>query len=527
VIRLAILGQMILGDFRERTRRYSFLWTLIGATFFGYLVITGQYTMVFNGFQLVVNSTWVGTLMAMFCTIFLTIAGFYLISNTIKRDVREGVGQILAATPVSNLTYLLAKFAGNFIVLVSCTSILVVMAIVMQFLSSSSGDFSLVDLLTPFAVITLPVLALVAGLAVLFESSRWLRGTFGNVLYLLIFEALIVSTLVADRPLLDLIGSHLFKSSVEQAILAAHPGVEIGVQVGFVGIFEDMVQSSAVVFNWPGIDWSFEMFWPRLSYVAVGLALVILTSLRFNRFDPALVKLRGRKRKTKTTTAMEIQPEPALPVIGFHQIVPAVSSFSMYRMVCAELRVMLKGYHWVWYLVAIGLSIAQLAAPSEIALKFLLPAALIWPLPVWSAMGTRNKRYNTESLLYSSVHPLKRQLTACWLGGFAITLLVVAGTIFRFTTMGQMAQAGALLAGAVFVPTAALALGTLTGTKKFFEVSYLLIWYVGLVDRLWAMDFVGVTNQALSQGVPWVFLCAACVLFATAVLIERTRLQVS
>jgi hypothetical protein len=527
VIRFAVLGQMILGDFRERTRRYSFIWTMIGTTFFGYLVITGQYTMVFNGFQPIVNSAWVGTLMAMFCTILLTIVGFYLISNTIKRDIREGVGQILASTPVSNLTYLLGKLASNFLVLVACTSILIVTAVVMQLLSSFSGEFSPTALLTPFAVITLPLLALVAGLAVVFESSRWLRGTFGNVLYLFIFEAAIVSALVAEQPLLDFIGSHRFTTSVEQTILAAYPGSEIGVQVGFVRIFEDMVQQSAVVFNWPGIDWSFEMFWPRLGYVGVGLALVILTSLRFNRFDPALVKLRVGKRKKKSRMATEMQSQRTLSVIGFHQIVPAVSDFSMYRMVFAELRVMLKGFHWVWYLIAVGLSIAQLATPLEITLKFLLPAALIWPLPIWSAMGTRNKRYNTEALLYSSVHPLKRQLTACWLGGSAITLLAVAGTIFRFTAMGQIAQAGALLAGAVFVPTAALALGTLTGTKKFFEVSYLLIWYVGLVDRLWALDFVGVTDRALSRGVPWVFLGGTCILLTAAVLSERTRLQVS
>jgi len=527
VIKPAVLGQMILGDFRERTRRYSFLWTLIGTTFFGYLVITGQYTMVFNGFQPVINSAWVGTMMAMFCAILLTIVGFYLISNTIKRDIREGVGQILAATPVSNQMYLLAKVVSNFLVLVACTSILIVTAVVMQLHSSISGDFSLTDLLTPFLVITLPTLALVAGLAVVFESSRWLRGTFGNVLYLLVFEALIVSTLVADRPLLDLIGSHRFITSVEQVILVAHPGAEIGVQVGFINVFEDMVQASAVVFNWPGIDWSLEMFCPRLGYVGVGLVLVIVASLHFNRFDPALVRLRGRKRKTKSTSTIEIQPERKLPVIGFHQIVPAVSDFSMYRMVVAELQVMLKGYHWIWYSVVIGLSIAQLAAPFEIVQRFLLPAALIWPLPIWSAMGTRNKQHNTEALLCSSEHPLKRQLTACWLGGLVITLLAVASTVLRFITMDQMAQAGALLTGAVFVPTAALALGTLTGTRKFFEVSYLLIWYVGLVDRLWGLDFIGATDRGLSQGVPWVFLAVTCIMLAVAVLTERARLQIS
>jgi len=135
--------------------------------------------------------------------------------------------------------------------------------------------------------------------------------------------------------------------------------------------------------------------------------------------------------------------------------------------------------------VAFGLVIAQISAPFEIAKRFLLPAALIWPLPIWSAMGTRNKLYNTEALLCSSEHPLSRQLTASWLGGLIVALVMVAGTAYRLLAVEQMTHAVALLAGAVFAPTAALALGTLTGSRKFFEVSYLLIWYIGLVNKLW------------------------------------------
>jgi hypothetical protein len=157
---------MILGDLRERTRRYSFIWIMVATTFFGYLVITGKYGMMFPGFLLVPNSAWVGSHMAMFCTLMLGLVGFYMIRNTIERDRVTGVGQIIAATPLSRLTYLIAKFASNFLVLVGCTIVLVSAAVLLQATGGQIHSFHLGDLLTPFLVITLPVLLMVAGAAV-------------------------------------------------------------------------------------------------------------------------------------------------------------------------------------------------------------------------------------------------------------------------------------------------------------------------------------------------------------------------
>jgi hypothetical protein len=54
----------------------------------------------------------------------------------------------------------------------------------------------------------------------------------------------------------------------------------------------------------------------------------------------------------------------------------------------------------------------------------------------------------------------------------------------------------ALLAGIVFVPTLALAAGTVSGSKKLFEVMYLVIWYIGPVNGLTALDYTGTSGTA-------------------------------
>jgi len=111
-----------------------------------------------------------------------------------------------------------------------------------------------------------------------------------------------------------------------------------------------MIQPAAVVFHWPGIDWSFEMFWPRLGYVAAGLVIVLITSLRFTRFDPALMRMRVRRKKKKATAAMESPSQTKCRPLSIHQIAQPIRKFALTRMVLAELQVMLKGYHWTWYL---------------------------------------------------------------------------------------------------------------------------------------------------------------------------------
>jgi len=169
--------------------------------------------MVFNGFQPVVNSDWVGTMMAVFCTILLTIVGFYLVSNTIRREfVREWV-TILATTPVSNLIYLLTNIRQqlprsdrmHFYLDRDCRR--------MQLLSSYSGDFSLADLLMPFAVITLPCSHWSPVWQLYLNHPSGCAVLLGTFYYLLVIEFMIVGTLVADQPLLDLIGYHRFTAA--------------------------------------------------------------------------------------------------------------------------------------------------------------------------------------------------------------------------------------------------------------------------------------------------------------------------
>lgn len=519
------LYQLAAADFRERTRRYSFLLTLLGTLFFGFLVITGKWTLRLGEYRGEYNSAWVGSLMATASTCMLAIFGFYLVKNSLSRDRRTRVGEILAATPLSDRLYLVSKFLSNLAVLTLMAVTLAIAAVVMQLLSPVKAGFDLWALVAPFVFVCLPVMALVAAAAVLFESIRPLRGSFGNVLYLLIAEAAIVNSILLDIPWLDFCGLGMFIPSMENAALHAYPNARLGLEMGFVGFVPGASPATMKLFHWEGIAWSLAMVPVRLVWIAAAVGLVGLAPIFFDRFDPARTRrLKPVRRRGRALPADEDPRSQSLPSVGWSDVVPAEFDFSLFRMWRAELTLMVKGYHWLWYVMAVGLIAVQLTVPYEYARSFALSAAWIWPLTMWSSMGTREARFNTGQLIFSSAYPQVRQFPAMWLAGLAVAIMTGGGMMTRACLAGEVGHLSTLLAGALFVPTLALFLGVVSGTKKLFEVSYLLIWYLGPVNHLTALDFLGATEASVRAAIAQAYIGISLVLLFGAFLFRRRQL---
>src|ERR1700722_17806592 len=111
--RARILLAMVRADFLERVRRYSFLLTLGFAVYLGYAVYAGQVTLRLNEYRGVNDSAWIGSVMGLVATVWLSLVGFYVVKNAIQRDRETRVGQILATTPISKPFYMVAKALSN------------------------------------------------------------------------------------------------------------------------------------------------------------------------------------------------------------------------------------------------------------------------------------------------------------------------------------------------------------------------------------------------------------------------------
>jgi ABC-type transport system involved in multi-copper enzyme maturation permease subunit len=486
---------MARADFLERTRGYAFLVTLCLVIFLGYSVNNGQIILRLDDYRGVFNSAWVGSMMSLVITTFLSLFGFYVVKNSIERDQRTGVGQIMATTPLTRTQYVVGKWLSNFAVLGVLVGILCVGSVIMQLLYREVPQIDLWALLAPMLFISLPMMALCAALAVVFETVPLLRGGFGNLVYFFLWTFGIVASVewIGKRwPEFDPMGIYVFMPSMSETVKVVNPAYQNGFILG-VG-----PTSVMKTFLWPGLDWTPALIAMRLLWVLIAFVFVLISALFFTRFDPT----RERLGKRKPNPAPEELTKPSGEIsrqLTQPQLTPlsGMARFNFGRRLLAELRLMLKGQKWWWYLAAAGLMIAPLAMPAADAPKVLL-AAWVWPVLVWSGMGCREARHQTGQIVFSTARPVASQLPVTWLAGLLVTLLMGLGAGTRLLIAGDQAGLMALLGGAVFIPSLALALGVWTGGSKAFEIVYLLLWYIGPLNQTPGLDYMGIGAENLA-----------------------------
>jgi hypothetical protein len=507
-------------DFLERVRRYSYLITLLFAVCLGYGAGTGGISLRLGDYRGLYTSAWIGAMVALITTTFVSLVGFYIVKGAVDRDRRTGVGQILAGTPLTKVSYLLGKFLSNFAVLLSMVVVLALAAVAMQIFTAEDRTFHAGASLLPFLLLALPAMAMTAALAVFFETFRFLRGGFGNVVWFFLWTFGISLPGLMARPELDLFGVWTVYQSMVPAARAGIPGY---VDSFSFGIGQKVAQV-APGFHWNGVEWTAAVVLLRVGWIAAAFALVLSGALFFDRFDLSRSRGQFRVKPKQGSLAAELEAKPAGVSVGARTAAPihltplaehaAAPAFA--RIFVAELRLTLKGYRWWWYAAAAGLLIGQFVAPLEVSCGPLLAAAWIWPIFIWSALGTREARYGTQQLLYSCADILPRQFSAAWLAGVAVTALLGSGAVLRLALAGQTGGVLAWAAGAVFVPSLALALGVWSGTSRFFEGLYTMLWYMGPINRVPGLDFTGAASGAQAGRISLTYFVITAIVLAAA-----------
>src|SRR5216684_4858196 len=131
-------------------------------------------------------------------------------------------------------------------------------------------------------------------------------------------------------------------------------------------------------------------------------------------------------------------------------------------------------------------------------------------------MGARESRFGTRELLFSSARILRRQLPACWFAGVAVAMLTGIGAATRLFLASQNASLLACLAGAVFLPSLALALGIWSGSGKPYEGLLTALWYIGPMNRTPGLDFTGAANGQLTLHYAVLYLALTAALLTLA-----------
>lgn len=511
-----IIYHLARADFFERVRRYSFLVMLGLVVFLGYQAALGNLALELGLYRGEFNSAWVGAMMSLIATFFIGWFGFYLVKGSVARDRETGVGQIMATTPLTRAQYLIGKWLSNFTVLMAMVGVLALAALVIQFWQGESRQINPFAFVSPFIFIVMPLMVLVAAVAVLFESISFLQGGFGNILYF--FAFIMVLPLFMENPVLkqysalEPTGLGLLASEMGRAVTAIYPEYngDFSLGGGFV--------TATRIFTWEGVQWTAEIILTRFSLIALALLLIFIATLFFDRFDPARTKPRQAKPGTAKADLAPALITQTVPNVHLTPLNKAANRFSFLSVLIAETKLLLKGQRWWWYVGLAGIIIACLVNSPTVVREIVLPLAWVWPILVWSAIGNREIHNNVQQLTFSSKSPLLRQLPAQWLAGFIVTLLVSSGAIIRLSVSGDMVGLLALLSGAIFIPSLALVCGVWSGTNKLFEILYMVIWYLGPLNRLMELDYIG----SHGNGRPEFFIPFSAVLLVLA-FIGRAR----
>ncbi len=531
-------------DFLERIRRFSFLVVLGITIYFGYSLVPSAGAS-YNGFVIYgsrgfYNSAWIGTVIGLSVASLLSLIGFYMVKDAVTRDYRTRVGQIIASTPISRFEYMIGKWLSNLAVFAAIIAILSIIAIIMQLVRGEDRAVNLWQLLAPIWGMSLPVMAWVAALAIMFETVPLLRGTLGYIAYIALWGWILMAISLGamfDSPV-DTVPHNDFIGAASSISSMSRSMVDQGLDTttGTTDIYQPTSGNTVEHFKWDGTGWGFREILGRLLWLLGSLGVVLLTALPFDRFDPARRRLGARirrksKRKKKKDTKEESAAVPEIESTGgiaFTRLTPldeTPARARLWTLTLIELRMMLAGMAWWWYAGALGLIIASAVVPKEPIRILLLAIAWAWPTMVWSLMGNRECQNRTEALVFPAARSIRRQLPAAWAAGMILALVMGSGYGLRLLIAGRIGMFAALIVGAMFVAALALVCGVWTNGSRAFQILYPVLCYLGLSGAFRWFDFKGVGSRSVAAGTPLLFLLLTAGLLVLAVLGRRRQIE--
>ncbi|QNK63938.1 hypothetical protein H7F33_05450 [Pedobacter sp. PAMC26386] len=484
---------IIKADYLQRTRSYSFLITLALTVYIAYLFVplnTASYkTLNVTGFKGAYNSAWVGYVSAIMTTIMLSIYGFLLVNNGIKKDIDTEVGLIIASTPISNFSYLLSKQVSNFLVLLTIVCCTFIVSIVMFFVRGTGYPFIVMNFILPYLIFAVPAMFLVSALAVVAEVFLGKKNILQFIAYFFLFGATMAILNKQDThglvTLIDPFGLKTITKSITSAINSQFQANVKDISFGF--IFNSHKAYQVFVYN--GINWQLPFLISRLLLICMSFGLVYFSSFFFHRFD--FKQTISKKKKRVVDTPLSDGLGVLLPSgINRVSMPPLVIDYSIFPFVKTELLLLIrKGNKWLW-LVNSGLWLTMLFIPLNIAHAYLLPVLLFLQVTRWSDLTTKEKTNRLHYFTYASYRPLFRILPAQILSGVLLAAALAFPVILRYALQGDLYSVVNVLNGSILLILLAVCLGIITGGQKLYEIIFFLLTYAAL-NKLSITDYLG------------------------------------
>lgn len=472
------VAALLLADLRQRLRTPRFwllvaglaalMWWCFPAADRDFLTVS-----VGDGMRGRYSSAWIGMVIALMYSSSLSLAGFYLVRGTVTRDLETKTWQLLVATTMSRTAYLIAKWLSHVVVFLLVMAAGLAVGLAAQWLRAEDLRIDLVELAKPVLVLTLPSLALTAALAVWFDLVPWLRRSAGNVLFFVLWVALLgagvsQSEQAPGAPLPwpgDPHGLLVAEYDLSRGFPQIDAGKELGLSVG-----KQMLEGKAPrLLDWThwtvsDADLRARGFWLALSLVVLLVAAPLLDACAAHVGKPGKARGEGARLRWLEKALSPLQHTP----LG--------------ALVAAELRLVLRPRRAWWWLALLGAFGTQLFAPDK-AMAVSVIVAWVLSLDVFARLVLREDETRTAALVFTAPGMRTRLLAVRAIVGIGLAWAVTLPALLRLAVVHPAAALTTLVTG-MSIALWGLACGALFRNGRMFELLALMAAYTSVQGAL-------------------------------------------
>jgi len=483
---------IIKSDYLQRTRSYAFLITVCASLAIAYTFVpepNANYSTIriadHVGYY---NSAWFGYVTAIMTSIFLALIGFYLVNSGIKKDIDTKVGQIVAATPISNFKYLFSKVSSNFLVLITIVGIVFMMSVVLFILYNDGFTFQVFQFIKPYVLITVPSMFFIAVLAVVFEVFLGRYSVLQNIGFFFLFSFMMVFTPKTEAEYaLDVFGTRIVMSKFEEMVKTlTNTDENTDLSIGYV--IGNVKETKKFHFN--GMDFPLSFLMSRLGIILLGIGIIVVVAPVFHRFNV-------RERGVKTKLVPKSEKTQVIKELSLTNLAVVQINYSILPLIKAELLLLFrKGSKWLWF-INLGGMIALVMLSLEMAHQMVLP--VLWFLQVGrlSDLTSKELTNNVHYFAFASYKPLTRLLASQIITGIILMIILALPLAIRLGMIQNFEAIFGVVLGSVFIVLVAVVLGIISKGKKLFEVLFFMLTYANINGIVFVDYFGGFQHHQL------------------------------
>ena len=486
---LHIIQVLASNEIKLRLRRLSTMVTLFAIVILSWLMIpakdSGMTLITLNDARVLNTSTVMAFGTASLAAIVLGFGSFYLNRGRVNEDMRSGIGNVIAASQISNSLFLFSRWIGGVVYMFSLILAMLITTLILH-LIRGDGPIEITVYLQTYCLFLMPMVFFGVSCAIFFDSLNFLMGKLGDILFFILWlfqiglmAAYNETNAEGSMFLLLFDFSGLATNVMTLQNLVHSTNISIGVS-DFNATLPDVTL--------PQIIWPLKIILLRLGSSLVALTPLLFAVTIFHRYSPDRVKISNIRKRRSPLTILNGLLRPvsrlAQPIFRLAARLPGISG-----QIVADIALTFVTTPVAIVMILFFIVTSIITDASNLS-NLLIAAVICWGIVI-SDISTRDHtasaEYITGTVNGGRIQCYLRQLFTTQILGFlfmgVIALRWCWDTPLRMTT---------LIIGLSSLSALAMLLGRLSRTPSTFIVCFLMLTYIALnAKNIALLDFVG------------------------------------